>query len=54
LLADRGFEVLTTSGPRPGVPGQDIPEEAVVRRSAGVFLSELTKWVDADGVAPDG
>lgn len=53
LLARRGFQALTTSGPRAGVPGQDFPEEALLRRSSGVFLSELTKWVDARALRPD-
>lgn len=47
LLAQRGFRVLTTDGYREGIPGGSIPTEAVVKQSAGVIASELTKWVDA-------
>ncbi|HZV73321.1 MAG TPA: hypothetical protein VFF79_06365 [Conexibacter sp.] len=46
LLVRRGFEVLTTSGPRAGLPGGSIPQEEVVKLSAGATQSELTKWVD--------
>jgi hypothetical protein len=52
LLASRGFEVLTRDGFRAGVPGQDIPQEAVVTRSAGVAPNELTKWVHAGALRP--
>lgn len=45
-LADRGFEVLTRSGPRRGVPGADLEAGDVVTMSAGVYPDELTKWVD--------
>jgi len=46
LLERRGFEVLTRSGYRAGIPGGSIPAEAVVVQSAGIYLNELTKWVD--------
>jgi hypothetical protein len=46
LLSRRGFEVLTSSGYRAGIPGGSIPAEAVVVHSAGIYLDELTKWVD--------
>jgi hypothetical protein len=47
LLASRGFEALTTHGPRPGVPGRDYPLGTVLVRNAGVVQNQLTKWVDA-------
>lgn len=40
-LAQRGFEVLTTSGYRAGVPGQTLDQRQVVS------MHGLTKWVDA-------
>ncbi len=40
-LARRGFEVLTTSGYRAGVPGETIEQADVVS------MHGLTKWVDA-------
>jgi hypothetical protein len=46
LLNRRGFELLTSSGYRAGIPGGSIPAEAVVVHSAGIYLDELTKWVD--------
>ena len=46
LLVERGFRVRTTSGWRAGVPGEAVPAEAVVVRSADVYPNELTKWVD--------
>lgn len=46
LLVERGFRVQTTAGWRAGVPGESVPAEAVVVRSADVYPNELTKWVD--------
>jgi hypothetical protein len=45
-LDRRGFEVLTSSGYRPGVPGASIPAETLVVHSADIYPDELTKWVD--------
>jgi hypothetical protein len=45
-LADRGFQVLTRSGYRSGVPGAGIDAGTVVVHSADVYPDELTKWVD--------
>jgi hypothetical protein len=45
-LDRRGFEVLTSSGYRAGVPGESIPTETLVVHSAYVYPNELTKWVD--------
>lgn len=45
-LDRRGFEVLTSSGYRPGVPGESIPAETLVTHSAYIYPDELTKWVD--------
>jgi hypothetical protein len=52
LLNRRGFEVLTISGYRAGLPGGSIPAEAVVVHSAGIYLDELTKWVDRRALHP--
>jgi len=46
LLARRGFAVLTASGLRAIAPERPVPDD-VVTRSAGIYLNELTKWVDA-------
>ncbi|HEU4700987.1 MAG TPA: hypothetical protein VFS37_00780 [Conexibacter sp.] len=54
LLAERGFRVQTTSGWRAGVPGESVPAETVVVRSADVYPNELTKWVDGRALAPAG
>jgi hypothetical protein len=53
LLVERGFRVQTTSGWRAGVPGESIPAEAVVVRSADVYPNELTKWVDGRALRGD-
>ncbi len=45
-LPSRGFEALTRSGLRAGVPGRDYPTEELVTQSAGVIRNRLTKWVD--------
>jgi hypothetical protein len=47
LLTSRGFEIMTTSGPRPGVLGRDVPLRTVLAQNAGVVQNQLTKWVDA-------
>jgi len=46
LLVRHGFAALTTSGLRTPTPTRPLTEEELVARSAGVFSSELTKWVD--------
>jgi hypothetical protein len=45
-LPARGFEALTRSGLRAGVPGRDYPTEELVTRSTGPIRDRLTKWVD--------
>jgi hypothetical protein len=45
-LDRRGFEVLTSSGYRAGVPGESIPTETLAVHSAYIYPDELTKWVD--------
>jgi hypothetical protein len=44
-LSARGFEALTRTGLRTGVPGRDYPTEELVTRSAGAIRNQLTKWV---------
>jgi hypothetical protein len=51
-LDRRGFEVLTSSGYRPGVPGESIPAETLVTHSAYIYPDELTKWVDRRALHP--
>jgi ribosome modulation factor len=51
-LNQRGFEVLTSSGYRAGMPGRSIPTETLVVHSAGIYLDELTKWVDRRALHP--
>jgi hypothetical protein len=51
-LARRGFEVLTSSGYRAGVPGESLPAETLVTHSAGIYPDELTKWVDRRALHP--
>ncbi|MFL5818376.1 MAG: hypothetical protein ACJ76L_12355 [Conexibacter sp.] len=51
-LDRRGFEVLTSSGYRAGVPGESIPAEALVVHSAYIYPDELTKWVDRRALRP--
>jgi len=46
ILADRGFAVLTASGPRVGVPGRSIPWERIVGATADPTPVMVTKWVD--------
>jgi len=48
-LPARGFEALTRTGLRAGVPGRDYPAEELVTRSTGPIRDQLTKWVDVRG-----
>jgi hypothetical protein len=50
LLARRGFAAVTRTGLRTSEAGRPIPDAALVTRSAGIYLDELTKWVDMRAV----